>query len=113
MSKRVFLIVAILLLAACSGGGRVDLAIDTCMGEVAKRLEGKSFEVDRTKLAASGANQDAGKETLDLSAPIVFDRGLASEFTQTLRCTVRFDGQAASIINLQFLWDLGELKKPE
>ena len=43
MSKRVFLIVAILLLAACSGGGRVDLAIDTCMGEVAKRLEGKSF----------------------------------------------------------------------
>ena len=57
MSKRVFLIVAILLLAACSGGGRVDLAIDTCMGEVAKRLEGKSFEVDRAKLAASGANQ--------------------------------------------------------
>ena len=113
MSKRMFLIVAILVLAACSSGGPVEQAIDTCMGEVAKRLEGKSFEVDRAKLAASGASQQAGKETIDLSAPIVFDRGLASEFTQTLRCTVRFDGQTASIINLQFIWDLGELKKPE
>ncbi|TAH44479.1 MAG: hypothetical protein E6Q43_03750 [Dokdonella sp.] len=113
MSKRVFLSVAILVLAACSGGGRVELAIDTCMGEVATRLQGKSFEVDRAQLAASGATQDAGKETLDLSAPIVFDRGLASELTQTLRCTVRFDGQTASVINLQFIWELGELKKPE
>lgn len=113
MSNRPLLAAAILLLTACSGGGRADLAADLCMTEVGNRLSGKTFEVDRAKLVASGSGQDAGKDTLDLSAPIVFDRGLASEFTQTLRCTVRFDGQTPSIINLQFLWELGELKKPE
>lgn len=113
MSNRLLLAAAILMMTACSGGGRVEQAADTCLADVKNRLNGKTFDVDRSKLVASVATQDAAKDTLDLSAPIVFDRGLASEFTQTLRCTVRFDGQTPSIINLQFLWELGELKKPD
>ena len=103
----------ILLLSACANSGSGSPAADACVAEVGKRLTGKTYELDAVKLAAS-AEQEAG--TVDiwhLSTPIVFDRGLSSEFTQNLKCRVRVDAGNTSVLSLEFIWEMKDLKLDE
>ena len=102
-----------LLLSGCSGGGPEKLAADACMAEVDQRLAGKTYEVDTDGFLASAAPSADSPATLQLTTQIVFDRGLASEFTQVLKCKVRLDGKTASVLSLEFIWSMEDLKKAE
>ncbi len=109
---RLVLLVSMLgLLAACGGSSRGQVAADTCMREVGSRLADKRIDVDVARLAAS-ANEVA-PDTLQLSAPIVFDRGTDGEYTQTIQCRVRFDAEQPSLLFLQFDWDVGDIRKSQ
>lgn len=99
----------VLMLAACSSNSREHQAADACVAEISKRLSGKTFEVDANQLAASAKVQDA--DSLQLAGSIIFDRGFAKEYAQTLDCRVRFDGSVANVIFLQFNWSMEDLKK--
>ena len=101
-----------LLLGACAGGGPEKLVADACVKEVDQRLAGKTYEVDADKLLTSAAKADAA-DTYQVSGPVVFDRGLASEFTQMLKCKARVDGKTASVISIEFIWSMEDLKKAE
>jgi hypothetical protein len=98
------------MLSSCGGGGPGQVAADACMVEVDQRLNGKTYEVDVPQLAASASASSDAADTLQLSGPIVFDRGLGTEFTQTLRCKVRVAGQSASVLSIEFIWDMKDLK---
>lgn len=104
---------ALLLLGGCGGGGPEQLAADACMAEVNQRLAGKSYEADTEKLLASATSEGQPANTLQLTTQIVFDRGLASEFTQVLKCKARIDGKAASVLSIEFIWSMEDLKKSE
>ncbi len=95
-------------LVAC-GSSRERSSAEACVTEAGERLQGKRFQVEADALAAS-AKQNAA-DTFQLSAPIVFDRGLSSEYSQTLECRVRFDGEQASVIFLQFNWNMADVKQ--
>lgn len=95
-------------LAAC-GVSRERSAADACLADADTRLQGKSYEVDVDALAASATSNAA--DTYQLSAPIVFDRGLSSEYRQTLECRVRFDAEQPSVIFLQFNWSMEDVKQ--
>lgn len=97
------------LLVACGAASRERGAADACMVEVNNRLTGKRFDVDVDKLAASATS--IATETLQLSVPILFDRGLASEYTQTIECRVRLVPGPVSVIFLQFNWNMDDVKK--
>ena len=99
------------LLSACGGGSREQLAADTCMREVESRLSGKRIDVDVGKLAASATS--VAPDTLQLSAPIVFDRNTSAEYTQTIQCRVRFDAAVPSLLFLQFDWNIDDVKKSQ
>lgn len=96
-------------LVACGAAGRERGAADACLVEVNKRLTGKRFDVDVDRLAASAMS--IAPETLQLSAAIVFDRGLAREYTQTIECRVRLAADAPTVIFLQFNWNMDDVKK--
>jgi hypothetical protein len=104
--------VVCLLLGACAGGGPETLVADACIKEADQRLAGKTYEIDAGKLLASAAATDA-PNMFQVTAPVIFDRGLASEFTQTLKCRARIDGKAASVISIEFIWSMEDLKKAE
>ena len=105
-------VVFCLLLSACAGGGPKKLVADACIREADQRLTGKTYEIDADKLLASAVQADA-PDTYQVSGPIIFDRGLASEFTQMLKCKARIDGNAASVISIEFIWSMEDLKKAE
>lgn len=94
-------------LAAC-GATRERIAADACLAEAIARLQGKRIDVDVGKLAASASAN--APDTFQLSAPIVFDRGLSGEYSQTLECRVRFDAEQPSVIFLQFNWNMEDVK---
>lgn len=100
-----------LLLAACGGSGGNQAAVNACLSEANSRLAGKSFEIDAGQLASSATPVDGGEGMLQLSTPVVFDRGLASEFTQIFKCKVRQDAAGASVISLEFIWSMDDLNK--
>ena len=104
-------LVLIFLLTACGGTSRERIAADTCMQEVESRLAGKRFEADVKRLAASATSISA--DTLQLSAPIIFDRGSAEEYTQTIECRVRLDAASPSLLFLQFNWNIDDVKKAQ
>lgn len=99
-----------LLLSACGGAGREQVAADACAAEANQRLAGKSYEIDAGKLVASAKAEPNAADTLEVSAPIVFDRGLGTEYTQVLNCKVRIDGKATSVISIEFIWSMKDLK---
>ncbi|MEZ5461119.1 hypothetical protein [Dokdonella sp.] len=96
-------------LCACGGSGGNQAAVDACMAEANSRLAGKSFVIDSEKFAASAEAADGAAGMLQLSAPIVFDQGLESEFTQVFKCKVRQDASGASVISLEFIWSMDDL----
>lgn len=102
-----------MLLSACGGAGREQVAANTCMTEANQRLAGKSYEIDAEKLVASAKAVPNAADTLQVSGPVVFDRGLGSEYTQMLNCKVRIDGKAASVISIEFIWSMKDLKMGE
>lgn len=106
--RHAILLLLVILLSAC-GNNEHRRAATACMAEVDNRLAGKHFEVDIGRLTDSAVAESAG--TLQLSAPIVFDRGSASEYTQTVECRVRLDTAAPTVIFLQFNWSMDDVKK--
>ncbi|MBN8480166.1 MAG: hypothetical protein J0L88_01105 [Xanthomonadales bacterium] len=105
-----FLSFLVAALSAC-GGGVNRQAADACMGEVASRLVGKRYDVDVGRLAGSAAPSAAS--TLQLSAPIVFDRGTETEYTQTIQCRVRLDEAGPAVVFLQFDWNMDDVRKTQ
>lgn len=103
----------IVLLSACSGSGPADQAADVCVAEVGQRLTGKTYDLDKAKLVASAEKEADQSDIWHLSAPIVFDRGLSSEFTQNLKCKARVDTDKASVLYLEFIWAMKDLKLDE
>ena len=102
-----------LLLTACAGSGPGTVAADACVAEVNQRLAGKTFELDKSKLASSAEQEKGSADIWHLSTPIVFDRGLSTEFTQNLKCKTRVDSGAASVLSLEFIWAMKDLKLDE
>lgn len=98
-----------LSLCACGGSGGNKAAVDACLAEADTRLAGKSFNIDTELFAASAVPAEGAEGMLQLSTPIVFDRGLPSEFTQLFKCKVRTDAAGASVISLEFIWDMKDL----
>ena len=104
-------LVAGLLLSAC-GQGRNDQAAAACSAEIAKRLSGKTYEIDIGDLAAHAKTEAA--DTLLLNSTAVFDKGLSTEYKQNYDCRVRFDSAGApSVLYMQFNWNTADLKKAE
>lgn len=96
------------LLGACDGG-REETAARVCESAVRNKLAGRTFELDVTAMARR-AKAD-GNDILSLNGRIVFDKGLTSEYRQTLDCKVRFeDSKEPSVILLQFNWSMDEVK---
>ena len=104
-------LVAGLLLSAC-GQGRNDQAAAACSAEIAKRLSGKTYEIDIGDLAAHAKTEAA--DTLLLNSTAVFDKGLSTEYKQNYDCRVRFDSAGApSVLYMQFNWNTADLKKAD
>ncbi len=100
----------VLLLTACGGSGPGKLAADACVTEVNQRLAGKTFDLDLAKFAASAKQEDGAGDIWHLDAPIVFDRGLSTEFTQNLNCKARVVNGSASVLSVEFIWAIKDLK---
>ncbi|HNR91092.1 MAG TPA: hypothetical protein PKO41_01585 [Dokdonella sp.] len=96
------------LLAACGNPNRD--AADACMAEIRGRLADKSIKVDVDRLAESAT--PTGTATA-LTAPIVFDPGLASEYTQQIECRVREENGQPTVIFLQFDWNIDDMRKSQ
>jgi hypothetical protein len=99
----------LLLLAACGGSGdggsaKNDAAANACDAYAKQQLDGKTYKLDLTVLAASLTEQSGGMEFL--KAPIVIDPGLTSESKQSLECTVRFTAgkDQPDVMKMQFIW---------
>jgi hypothetical protein len=91
---------AIALLAGCGGGP--DKAVEACSAELANRLTGKTFVLDKADMSAK-AKTEADNVTV-ISSQVVFDAGLPSEYKQGYDCKVRIEGGNASVIKLDFSW---------
>jgi len=98
-----------LLLTAC-GGGREQTAAGACEAAVKAKLANRTFELSLKDLAARAKPESP--DTLYLTSQIVFDKGLTSEYKQTVECRVRFEnGKDPSVILLQFNWSMEDLNK--
>lgn len=97
------------MLSAC-GGGREETAARACETAVRNKLAGRTFEIDVKSMARKAKAE--GSDVLALNSEIVFDKGLTSEYRQTLDCKVRFEGdKEPSVILLQFNWSMDDVKK--
>src|SRR5512141_2423715 len=102
-------LVAGFFLGACSHG-RNDQAAAACSTELAKRLSGKTYEIDIGDLAKHVKTGAA--DTVLLKSTPVFDKGLSTEYKQGYECRVRFDSAGTpSVLYMQFNWDTADLKK--
>ena len=111
--RPILLTFLLLLLVACAGSGPGKLAADACISEVNQRLAGKTFDLDARNLAARAKQENAASDIWDLSTQVVFDRGLSTEFTQNLNCRIRVENGTASVLSLEFIWAMKDLKLPE
>lgn len=100
----------LLLLVACGGSGPSKLAANACVAEVNQRLAGKTYDIDTASLATSAKQENGAGDIWHLSTQIVFDRGLSTEFTQNLNCKARVDNGSASVLSLEFIWAMKDLK---
>jgi hypothetical protein len=105
------LLASCLTLAAC-GGGPNDVAAKACAAEAATRLSGKTYEIDTKAFAASAKSESA--DTYVLRAPVVFDKGLSTEYKQVCQCRARVDKTGASVLFMQFDWEnTDQVQKPQ
>src|SRR5689334_10020384 len=107
-AKLSLVVSAVLLLAACSGS-REQQAASACDAAVKDKVAGRGYEMSVKDLAASAKTEG---DAIRVSAPIVFDKGLTSEYKQVLDCRVRFEAgkSAPTVIFLQFNWATTDLK---
>ena len=108
--RHVILLLLVLALSAC-GNNVHRKAARACLAEVDNRLSDKQYEVDVARLTDSAVPEAAS--TLQLSAPIVFDRGREAEYTQIIECRVRLDTETPTVIFLQFNWSMDDVKKAD
>ncbi|HEX6833957.1 MAG TPA: hypothetical protein VF132_10535 [Rudaea sp.] len=109
MKHHLYVVPILLSLAGC-GGPSDNGAVDACAKAIADKLAGKTYEVDRKDMAAHLKSETA--DTVFITSPATFDKGLASEYKQIFECRVRFEnGKAPSVIWLQFNWNKEDLKK--
>lgn len=111
--RPILLTFLLLLLVACAGSGPGKLAADACVSEVNQRLAGKTFDLDARNLATSAKLEEGAGDIWHLSTQVVFDRGLSTEFTQNLNCRIRVENGTASVLSLEFIWAMKDLKLPE
>ena len=112
MRARSFLVLALGMSLAACGGGREKQAAQACSAEIAKRLSGKTYNIDLGDLAAHAKVESP--DTWLLSSTAVFDKGLSTEYKQIYDCRVRFDAaNTASVLYLDFKWNTADLKKAE
>lgn len=90
-----------LLVAAC-GGGREDTAIEACSAELANKLTGKTYVLDKADMRAKAKPE--GDDVLNITSTVTFDAGLTGEYKQSFECKARIDGGKASVIALTFSW---------
>ena len=108
MRAKLSILIAVVLLSVC--GGREQDAAGACEKAVKEKLAGRSYEMSVKNLAASAKGDDPS--TLHLTTPLLFDKGLSSEYKQVLDCRVRFEqGKEPTVIFLQFNWATEDLKK--
>lgn len=97
------------LLTGC-GGGRETTAAKACEAAVRQKLAGRTFDLDLADMAAKAKAE--GGDILYLTSTVVFDKGLSSEYKQTMDCKVRFEADKdPSVILLQFNWSMDGVKK--
>lgn len=110
MRARLPMMIATTLLLAACGGSREQQAASACDAAVKDKVAGRGYEMSVKELAANAKAE--GADALHVSAPIVFDKGLSSEYKQILDCRVRFEAgkSAPTVIFLQFNWATEDLK---
>ncbi len=109
MRNIVVALASTVLLAGCAAS-REEQAAEACGKEIQTRLAGRNYEVSAKDLAAHAAAE--GPDILRLASTIVFDKGLSSEYRQTVDCRVRFEnGKPPAVIFLQFNWSMDDVKK--
>ena len=112
MHARIMLVLVCGLFLVACGKGRNDQAAAACSAEIAKKLEGKSYEINIGDLARHAKSESA--DTLLLSSTAVFDKGLSTQYKQTYDCRVRFDTAGTpSVLYMQFDWSTADLKRQE
>jgi hypothetical protein len=110
MRLRAFLTPILCLAIAACGNSRNDSALDACAKAISEKLAGKTFELDRSDMAAHV--KDEAADTLMINSTATFDKGLLGEYKQTFDCRVRFEKAGApSVIWLQFNWNKEDLRK--
>lgn len=108
--RLIFASFLLLLLTACGSSGPGKLAADVCVAEVNQRLTGKTFDLDSGDFVASAKQEVEGGDIWQLSTQIVYDRGLSTEYMQKLNCRARVDNGSASVLALEFIWAIKDLK---
>ena len=91
----------VLLLGGC-GGSKEDQAVEACSAELATKLTGKTYTLDKADMKAK-AKPDADN-VLNIASQVTFDAGLPGEYKQDFECKARLDGGKASVISLTFSW---------
>src|SRR5687768_16129435 len=66
---------AVLLLSGC-GGGREDKAVEACSAELANKLTGKTYVLDKADMRKKTT---VDGDTLAIASQVVFDPGLPAE----------------------------------
>jgi len=100
----------LVLLSGCGDSSVEKVAANACVAEINQRLTGKTFEFDESTLSSSAKLENGATDIWHLSTPIVFDRGLSTEFTQNVNCKARVANGSASVLSLEFIWAMKDLK---
>ena len=99
--RKSYWLAAALLLTGCGGGG-TSKAVEACSVELADRLTGKTFALDKADMAAKAKPE--ADNVVTISSTVTFDAGLPGEYKQAYECKTRMDGDSASVISLNFSW---------
>lgn len=101
-AMRLGLAAAMLVFLAGCGGSRESRAAAACESAAKERSEGKMMAVDRKALAKGATNESS--DIIRLQAPVTFDTGLQSEYTQTLDCRVQISDGGMRVIGITFVF---------
>lgn len=98
--RKICLLAVLATLGGCSGGD--DAAVAACAEQVASRLTGKSFVIDRSAMAANATQEDGG--VINITSKVTFDAGLPGEYSQDFECKARNADGRVDVISVTFNW---------